>query len=602
MTNSPETKGPESNGPEKNSPEKNSPETSVPETNGINADFPLPEERPLGLVVGGSLSQGVEVRLDTGGRTSVEDLKAGSFVTIRGAKHRFFGVVTDLTLNSSDPRLKHQPPSVDDPFIAEVVSGSVAYGTASVLPQLTMPLVLNAPGKNGLAEAPVTAKTIPSHFSPAYPASNQDVEMVFGREDEQHFWVGTPLDMDTKVCLNLEELVKRSIGVFGKSGTGKTFLTRLLLVGILQGNQASSLIFDMHSEYGWGGQDTDRNTTVKGLKQLFPARVATFTLDEEQARRRGVSTDEVVRIGYGEIEPQDVELLAETLNLSEVAASAAYNLEHRFGQRNWLASFLALDGGAQVAELAGELGVNSMALATLHNRLRRIQRYRFMEERSQSGAADDVTEKILQHLERGTHVVLEFGGYGNDLTAYILVSNLLSRRIHERYVALTDAAEGNRGKKPRPLVIVIEEAHKFLHPGVASQSIFGIIARELRKYSVTLMVIDQRPSAIDQEVMSQLGTRLVCLLDNDRDVEAALSGAPGSRQLRGVLSRLEPKQQALLFGHALPMPVVVHIRSYDEDFYAQISLKPNLGDGLQSGETAGETSRERLEREINELF
>ena len=580
--------------------------TNGPVTKGFNSDFPLPEEHPLGVVVGGSLSHGVEVRLDTGGRTSVEDLKAGSFITIRGAKHRFFGVVTDLTLNSSDPRLKHQPPSVDDPFTAEVVSGSVAYGTASVLPHLTMPLVLGGSDKTSVAEAPVAAKTIPSHFSPAYPASDQDVEIVFGREDEQHFWVGTPLDMDAKVCLNLEELVKRSIGVFGKSGTGKTFLTRLLLVGILQGNQASSLIFDMHSEYGWGGQDTDRNTTVKGLKQLFPARVATFTLDEEQARRRGVSTDEVVRISYGEIEPEDVELLRETLSLSDVAAAAAYNLQQKFGQREWLASFLALGGGTQVAELAGELGVNSAALGTLHNRLRRIQRYRFLEERSLSGATDDVTEKIIQHLERGNHVVLEFGDYGNDLTAYILVSNLLSRRIHERYVALTDAAEGNRGKKPRPLVIVIEEAHKFLHPGVASQSIFGTIARELRKYSVTLMVIDQRPSAIDQEVMSQLGTRLVCLLDNDRDVEAALSGAPGSRQLKEVLSRLEPKQQALLFGHALPMPVVVHTRSYDEDFYAQLQQKPGqkpaAGDGHQTGETPGETPQERLERQINELF
>ena len=554
-------------------------------------------------MVGGSLSQGVEVRLDTGGRTSVEDLKAGSFVTIRGAKYRFFGVVTDLTLNSSDPRVKHQPPPVEDSFTAEVVSGAVAYGTASVLPHLTMPLVSGGTGKTSapntpVVETPVAAKTIPSHFSPAYPASKQDVEMVFGREDEQHFWVGTPLDMDTKICLNLEELVKRSIGVFGKSGTGKTFLTRLLLVGILQGNQASSLIFDMHSEYGWGGQDTDRNTTVKGLKQLFPARVATFTLDEEQARRRGVSTDEVVRIGYGEIEPEDVELLRETLNLSEVAAAAAYNLQQKFGQRNWLASFLALEGNAPVNELAGELGVNSAALGTLHNRLRRMQRYRFLEERSSSDARDDATEKIIQHLERGNHVVLEFGGYGNDLTAYILVSNLLSRRIHERYVALTDAAEGSRGKKPWPLVIVIEEAHKFLHPGVASQTIFGTIARELRKYSVTLMVIDQRPSAIDQEVMSQLGTRLTCLLDNDRDVEAVLSGTPGSRQLRGVLSRLEPKQQALLFGHALPMPVVVHTRGYDEDFYAQIYQKPGVVDGQQTAETP----QERLERQINEIF
>ena len=49
-------------------------------------------------------------------------------------------------------------------------------------------------------------------------------------------------------------------------------------------------------------------------------------------------------------------------------------------------------------------------------------------------------------------------------------------------------------------MITIEEAHKFLSPGLAEQTIFGTIAREMRKYSVTLLVIDQRPSGIDPEI------------------------------------------------------------------------------------------------------
>ena len=186
-----------------------------------------------------------------------------------------------------------------------------------------------------------------------------------------------------------------------------------------------------------------------------------------------------------------------------------------------------------------------------------------------------------------------------DLNAYILISNMLSRRIHHRYIELKEAAEGGQGREPQPVVIVIEEAHKFLAPAVASQTIFGIIARELRKYNVTLMVIDQRPSAIDPEVMSQLGTRLTCLLDNERDIDAALSGTPGSRQLRGVLSRLEAKQQALIFGHALPMPVVVRIRDYgSSQSYTEFSRgsRPML-----KGSTT-ESAEDRLEREINELF
>ena len=42
------------------------------------------------------------------------------------------------------------------------------------------------------------------------------------------------------------------------------------------------------------------------------------------------------------------------------------------------------------------------------------------------------------------------------------------------------------------------------------------IAREMRKYNVTLLVVDQRPSAIDNEVLSQIGTKLACLLDDEK--------------------------------------------------------------------------------------
>ena len=551
-----------------------------------------PEEGFLGLVVDGSLANGIEVRLDR--EASVEDVKVGAFVTIRGRGHQFFGVVTDVSLGSADPRLKHGSIDLADPFISQALSGTVAYGAASVLPNLIMPLVLGDP-----EEAPAAAKTIPAHFSRAYAASERDVAAVFGEEDDRHFNIGSPLDMEAKVCLDLNELVKRSIGVFGKSGTGKTFLTRLLLVGILQGSQASSLIFDMHSEYGWGGQDSDGRLFIKGLKQLFPSQVATFTLDEESSRRRGSTTDEVVRIGYGEIEPEDVEMLRETLNLSEVAAGAAYNLERKFGSGRWMKKFLDLDGRDAVFELANEIQVQPQALLALSSRLNRLKRFGFLTEDS----GHDAANRIIEHLDRGKHVVLEFGRFGNDLSAYILVSNLLTRRIHARYVTRKEEAEGGSGREPRPLVIVIEEAHKFLSPSIASQTIFGTIARELRKYNVTLMVIDQRPSVIDGEVMSQLGTRLTCLLDNDRDIDAVLSGAPGSRQLRGVLARLDSKQQALVFGHAVPMPVVIRTRNYGPQTYAEFSRGPTRDPrSTRDPGPTRETPEQRLEREIAELF
>jgi DNA helicase HerA-like ATPase len=124
-----------------------------------------------------------------------------------------------------------------------------------------------------------------------------------------------------------------------------------------------------------------------------------------------------------------------------------------------------------------------------------------------------------------------------------------------------------------------------LNPAVSRQTIFGIIARELRKYHVTLMVVDQRPSSIDAEVLSQLGTRVTGKLTEERDIEAALTGVGNRSFLRGALESLDTREQVLLMGHAVPMPVVVRTRKYDEQFYREISAadeKPdNAVDAIQ---------------------
>ena len=498
----------------------------------------------LGIVVSGSLADGVDVRLDPG--TSTEEVKVGTFVNIQGEHLRFFGVVTGISLEAADPTLRSNPPDVSDPYIAEVVSGTAAYGSIKVEPMLALTL-----------DGPQPAKTVPSHFSQVSTATEADIDLVFGKEDQSHFWIGNPMDMETKLCLDIDMLVQRSNGVFGKSGTGKTFLTRLLLIGILQSRAATNLVVDMESEYGWKGS-SEGGAEVKGLKQLFSSQVAVFSLDEASSKRRGLTPDYVVRIGYEEIEPEDVQMLREIWGLSDVAADAAYSLERHFGAKRWLKEFLSQDGRQTLSELAEQISVNANALSALHNRLTRFERLAFMDEKS----SNDSVSQILTYLDRGVHVVLELGRYGSNLAAYILVANLLTRRIYRRYVERKERAMGDQSQEPQPLVITIEEAHKFLTPALAGKTIFGTIAREMRKYNVTLMVVDQRPSEIDQEVMSQLGTKITCLLDNEKDIDAVLTGVSGSRKLRSVLAKLDTQQQALCFGHALPMPVVIETRPY----------------------------------------
>jgi uncharacterized protein len=87
---------------------------------------------------------------------------------------------------------------------------------------------------------------------------------------------------------------------------------------------------------------------------------------------------------------------------------------------------------------------------------------------------------------------------------------------------------------------------------------------------VTLLIIDQRPSQIYDEVMSQLGTRISGWLGDDADISAVLSGLAGRDALRGMLARLQPREEVLLLGWGVPMPIPVKSRRYDEKFWQEL--------------------------------
>src|SRR3990172_9127138 len=284
---------------------------------------PRASEVPLGMVVGGSLSSGLVVNLNP--QLSIEHLAVGRYVVIQGASgSRFFGLVTDIALDAINPDLVRQPPPAGDAFAAEVYSGGLAFGALKITPMLVL-----HPGE----DEPRPVKTVPAHFTAVFEATGRDVERVFGREDRDHFFLGTPLDMEqVHIHLDLQSLVERSSGVFGKSGTGKSFITRTLLAGVIRSRLASVLIFDMHNDYGWTVRG-EAEREFKGLRQLFSdGSVSVVTLDPQTSAARNSKIDRVLQIGYDQIEPEDVELLAGLLGLSDVQIGALYWLRRRLGK------------------------------------------------------------------------------------------------------------------------------------------------------------------------------------------------------------------------------------------------------------------------------
>lgn len=517
--------------------------------------------RQLGYIVSGSLSNGLVMHLD---RACLEQIKSGKFVSIQGSDGSFFSLVTDIELNAKNPELTLFPPQVDEKLFAHLVRAH--YLAARVI---LKPLVML--DHNGVVR-PV--KTVPSHFAPVFEASEDEIIAIFGREESEHsrfFAVGNPIDMHTPVCLDLEAFVERSSGIFGKTGTGKTFTTRLVLAGLIKHEKAVCVVFDMHNEYGLQARNegTSRHF-VKGLKTLFPDKVAIFSLDPASTLRRGVSPDVVVTIPYQAIYVQDIVSLHHELNLHPTACEAASLLSARY-KKAWLSELLS--SGGRLKELAETVGAHPESIAALYRKLRQIERLPcfISDDRDDS----HVITKMMEFLERGISIIVEFGTFASTF-CYLLLANIITRHIHALYTAKTELFLGNHSpaSEPKKLVLVIEEAHKFLNPHAASQTIFGTIAREMRKYYVSLLVIDQRPSGIEPEVLSQIGTKIVAQLHDENDISAVLGGVHNASQLRTVLSTLDSKKQALLLGHAVALPIVVETRAYDEKFYAEIAPTP----------------------------
>jgi Helicase HerA, central domain len=544
-------------------------------------------QQVIGYVVGGGLKENLFVRLTV----PANQVQEGAFVVIRSDDWQFYGLVTDLQLGASDPRFADE--QTLPPGLARLLHGQTLFTNLEVLPALMLEVGPDpaedsaayqrwiAAVDAGLRQAPrpLPVKTLPPHHARVLLAGAGDIAEIFGKSQvDGNFIIGYTREQEHPVCIDLDRFIQRSSGVFGATGTGKSFLTRLLLAGLIHRNRAALLVLDMHNEYGLDDTASDTGLRVVGLRTMFPSRVRVVGLGKG-ALIRGEAPNFNLEIAEKDIQTEDIELLTRELNLKETTPTTLEALINSFGREHWFTAFRQMRNGAvieddsgkkipapdSVAGWANTAGVNVMAAEGLYSKLGRLFRLPYVVERP---ATDSVGE-IIKMLEAGQHVVLSFGEHESDLD-YLLVSNLLTRRIRQAWEQRTNAYRTQGEKEPRPLVIVVEEAHKLLNREMAAQTTFSTIARELRKYYVTLLIVDQRPSQIYDEVLSQLGTRVSGWLGDDDDIRAVLSGLSGREALRGMLARLQPKEEVLLLGWGVPMPLPVRSRRYDDRFWEEL--------------------------------
>ncbi|WP_243679267.1 ATP-binding protein [Vulcanisaeta distributa] len=170
-------------------------------------------------------------------------------------------------------------------------------------------------------------------------------------------------------------------------------------------------------------------------------------------------------------------------------------------------------------------------------------------------------------LRPGSVTIINLAGLSDEVQDHV-VYHVLSRVFRAR-VNYVRNLPGPRYPFP-PVVIILEEAHRFAQPrAVKSTLSLGIISRiagEGRKFGVYLVVITQRPSKVDPDVLSQCNSQIILRLVNQRDVMAVLSASEVLNEELGRLIPMLDVGEGIVVGPITPLPLVIRLRDRVLDY------------------------------------
>lgn len=185
---------------------------------------------------------------------------------------------------------------------------------------------------------------------------------------------------------------------------------------------------------------------------------------------------------------------------------------------------------------------------------------RYLEDLKRLGVYSHETAPLHALLAPASVTVLNLSGLRAEVQDHI-VHNVLSRVFASR-IAFTRGIGGEAYHYP--VLVVLEEAHRFAPPKTSRQTrsrdIITMIASEGRKFGVFLTAITQRPSRIDQDILSQLQGQIILKIVNPRDQDAVRDASEQlSQDLLDNLPGLNTGE-AVVVGPLSPLPVMIRLR------------------------------------------
>lgn len=395
----------------------------------------------------------------------------------------------------------------------------------------------------------------PSPGSEIYPVSTADMQEIYAADNRPHVQIGTVYPTkDIRAALYVDSMLGKHFALLGSTGTGKSTSAALILHRICDlSPQGHIVMIDPHGEYGAAFAQNGAIYDINNLAIPYWL----MNLDEHC---------EVFVTSEGVDRTIDRDILAKCL----LAARSKNRLAENIGRLTvdspipYLLSDLTSILQNEMGKL--EKGTGSLPYMRLKSKIDEIKadpRYSFMF--SGMLVADSMhafLAKIFRLPSDGKPIsIIDVSAMPSDITATVV--SVLSRLVF-------DYAIWSRNEPQRPILLVCEEAHRYIPndttgAGQAVRKMLERIAKEGRKYGISLGLITQRPSDLAEGVLSQCGTIIAMRLNNERDQAFVKAAMPeGARGFLDSIPALR-NREAIICGEGVAVPIRVSLDTLEEE-------------------------------------
>lgn len=451
----------------------------------------------------------------------------------------------------------------------------------------------------------------PSIGNEVHIVTDKDLIKVFGDPTEGHVKIGTLSSSDgIDVSLDLDKLVTRHSAILGSTGSGKSTSTASILRAIATDDKnatlpsARILLIDIHGEYESALGDIAKVFSILPDSKnkleipywcLSPNNLIDFLCGTMSESHKSLFLDKTIEEkshaikanNLNDIDPDKITsatplpyrikkiwydlFFDDTVTWQDAAMSTpayAHNGEGSF--ENLVAPKFIPPGAGQALPKKGGQGVMKRPLDLMKSRLTDAQFSFMLEPGDWNPDKDGIIKKDIDEL------ISEWLGHDRPITILDLSgmpSTTLSLLLGTILDILFEIAIWGRhqesGMRKRPLLLVLEEAHRYLSKsenGLA-KSMIQRIAKEGRKFGVGAMLVSQRPSEIDDTILSQCGTIISLRINNASD--RAIVRSSLSEGLAGIVESLPILRtgEAIIVGEAAKLPTRCRFNLLPEDKY-----------------------------------